>query len=300
MPSPQVIQANEKITMTEVKIDSIASEYHRQKAVLTAIMLLNQLIRSVQRHRGVTLALLAGNGVFIEDLALLQRQIERRIEALPVLCRDFANMITTQELDNIQQSWITISKDWENDALLENFEFHSHFIEQLIQMINRFSQTLEASIVETDSRHADYALLLKLICRRAPEMIEYVARIRGLATHAAVISECQDSHQQKLQYWIQFGRKLNSEIVTQLASQTAATRLEMGNMGQMKSYEFKLLLFLNTIERDVLAPKQVEADASVIFKMGSDIIDAYVEAVKDGIRFLQNQLDSDLEVWLAS
>ena len=295
----QIIPASEKVMTTDNDLQNVASEYHRQSAALQTIRLLNQLIRSIQRHRGVSLALLAGDGVFIEDIGELQGQIERRISSLPVLCKDYNSMTTAFEQENIRQNWVTISNDWENDALLENFEFHSHFVEQLIQMINRLSECLETPLCASEHGESQQASLLKLVCRRAPEMIEYVARIRGLATHAAVISECYESHRQKLRYWIQFGRKLNAEIVTHLETYSPSTRLEMGAMGQMKSYEFKLLLFLNTLERDVLAPKTIDTDANMIFRMGSEIIDAYVEAVKDGTRYLQEQLDRDLEHWLA-
>lgn len=291
-----VIEGHEKR-----QVDAVTSLYRERHSILTLMRQLNRLVNAIQQHRGVSLAHLAGDGLFTEDVAQVQAQVNRRLLVLRKSIDHFDQLITPSEQQNIQHGWNTVCHDWEGDALLENFEYHSFLIDQVLQLSSGLARRLEEPLkpsVGTADALVTEDLVLPLVCRGVPELIEQLARIRGLATHAAVVGGCDEEHDKKLKYWLQCAERQNHELIRQIDTMDHGLKSGWKSLAELKNYELKLAFFLNTIKKDIVGGDCSKADARQLFTLGSEIIEAYVEGVDGGISLLQTRLESNLESWL--
>jgi hypothetical protein len=327
-----IVDSANLMTVNEDEVDTqlalLNRRYRDRLTALNLIRQLNKLVSAVQRHRGVTMALLSGNdrsgkdgsgndqpsnvaanGLVVEDLEQLQQQVQRRLQFLMQTCVGCDYLLPRAERDRILNAWATICNDWQGDALLDNFELHSHFIEQLLQLMASLSRSIRPPLVEARlgdevgvgvlSEASEEQLKLQtFICTKVPEIVEQFAKIRGLATHCAVVRVCEKNENQKLRFWLQCARDLNANMLETIEALPEVVKSEMSSLADMKSFEFKLMFFLNSIDRDVLGGDKVSASASALFELGTEIIDAYVVGVRDGIAFLQHGLEQELERWL--
>ncbi|GAB3092753.1 hypothetical protein G8770_05700 [Aestuariicella hydrocarbonica] len=296
-----VIEDHEKLQM-----EAVTRVYRERHSILTLMRQLNRLVNAIQRHRGVSLAHLAGDGLFMEDVNQVQAQVNKRLLVLRNTCDQFDHLVSPREQENIQHGWNTVCHNWEGDALLENFEYHSFLIEQLLQMSVRLANRLEEPLMSASGLSATVEpanpvhseLILPLVCRNVPELIEQLARIRGLATHAAVVGDCDAEHDKKLQYWLQCAERQNRELIHQIDGIRHEIKNSWKTLTELKNYELKLAFFLNTISKDIIHGDCAKADARQLFVLGSEIIEAYVDAVDGGISLLQTGLEKELEGWL--
>ncbi|MYM64657.1 hypothetical protein [Pseudomaricurvus sp. HS19] len=297
MEAKAVVENHEKL-----QLEAMTRTYRERRSVLVLMRQLNRLISAIQRHRGVSLAHLAGDGLFMEDVHQVQAQVAKRLLVLRSSVDDFEALVSTREQQNIQHGWNTVTHDWEGDALLENFEYHSFLIDQLLQLDVALGRRLEeplqvaAGLLQQELYKEDD--ILPLVCRRMPEQIEQLARIRGLATHAAVVNECDGEHDKKLQYWLQCAERQNRELMQQIDTLEGNLKSNWRTLTELRNYELKLAFFLNTIKKDILHGDCRKADARQLFTLGSEIIEAYVEAVDGGITLLHVRLEDELESWL--
>lgn len=285
------------------KIELVTYSYRQRHAILTLMRQLNRLISAIQRHRGVSLAHLAGDGLFMDDVTQVQAQVNQRLTVLKHSVDVFDLLVSSHQQQNIQHGWNTVCHDWQGDALLENFEYHSFLIDQLLQLNANFGRQLEPSLLAASDLESDQSgsaddAVLRLVCRQVPELIENLARIRGLATHAAVVHQCDDDHQKKLLYWLQCAQRQNSELIATVDVLESGIKNAWRSLSELKNYELKLAFFLNTVTKDIIQGDCCQADARQLFALGSEIIDAYVEGVDGGISLLMVRLESELESWL--
>jgi hypothetical protein len=294
--------------------DSFCIAFRQRQDALSLLKQLNQLAKAVQRHRGMSMALLAGNAVFQGDFNLLQKQLERRLASLEAFAKHTGGLLNQRDKDNLHNAWHTIRADWQGDDVIDNFELHSHFIEQLQGMMVSISKGIErpvsAMVAEAanlpmppEDNHAYPRLfkqieLLNFVSSQVPAMIEQIARIRGLATYAAAKGVCDYHHDRKLRYVISCARAQHEKLRHQ--SERLETLLLGGiaSLPLIKTYELKLMFLLTTVESDILSGGTITTSSHQVFKLASEIIDVYVKVVEDGLALLSRWHEEDLESWL--
>ncbi|MBR9911850.1 MAG: hypothetical protein GYB33_16015 [Gammaproteobacteria bacterium] len=291
------------------EMQRVIGVYRERQSVLTIVRMLNHLISAIQQHRGVSLAQLAGDGLFVADVSKVQSQVNKRLWVMEHSCDHYDSLIPEHVRSNIQHSWNTVCHDWEGDALLENFEYHSFLIEQLLQLSTDLARGLgeplalvcnlsAAAVPKASSVLNEW--ILSLVSRALPQLVEHLARIRGLATHAAVVGQCDEEQAKKLRYWLQCAEQENKDILRQIEHMGATPKNGWKSLAELKNYELKLAFFLNTVSRDIIHGDGTRSDARSLFTLGTEIIDAYVAGVDGAISVLQGGLEEELECWLSS
>src|SRR5690606_19261770 len=119
--------------------------------------------------------------------------------------------------------------------------------------------------------------LLHFATRQAPDMIEQVARIRGLATYAAAKKHCDYHHDRKLRYAISCARTANEKLRQQAARLEGIVGGEVHSLSMVKTYELKLMFLLNTVKMDILAGNTITAESRQLFGLATEIIDIYIK-----------------------
>lgn len=288
-----------------------SSLYRQRQLALTLIKQLVQLTKGVQQHRGMSMAMLGGNQHFRADFLQLQRSLERRILALQAFTTD-SRMLSEKEQQNLHNAWVTISRDWQQDSVIDNYELHCHLVEQLLITLASLSRQLEEPLSEqsnpTQASGTKAGLgrpsrlqnleLLHFCTRLMPAVVEQIGRIRALASYAAALGHCDSHHDGKLRYVIQNTQVNNEKLRHQIRRLESLLGPEFNQMGELKRYELKLMFLLNMVETDVLTGELITADSNRVFKVATDIIDVYLQVVEKGILLLSQWLDRDLEAWL--
>jgi hypothetical protein len=120
--------------------------YRQRQDALTLALQIVRMIKAVQRHRGMSMALLGGNPLFRDDFTGLQQQLERRLHALQALAAS-STLLTEREQSHLHSAWLTISRNWQQDSVIDNYELHGHLIEQLLVMLATLSRALEKPLM---------------------------------------------------------------------------------------------------------------------------------------------------------
>ena len=296
------------------EFEEFCTMFRRRQDEITLIKQLNQLSRAVQRHRGMSMALLAGNAMFRGDFDILQRQIERRLASLEVFAGRQELLVGERDMENLRYAWQTIREGWHDDDLIDNFELHSHFVFELHTLTNNLSRKLEqpvsvilAEAMGTSAPNADggqYPKMFKQIellnfaSRQVPTMVEQLARIRGLATYVAEKGLCSYQIDRKLRYEISCARASNEKLRHQSERLESILAGSMPGLSLIKTYELKLMFLLNTVETDVLAGTTISTSGHQLFKLATEIIDVYLKVADEAMDVLSIWNDQDLEGWL--
>lgn len=290
--------------------------FRQRQDALLLISQLNQMAKAVQRHRGMSMGILAGSTLFKGDFDVLQRQVERRLSTLQMFAKQTTGLLSAREKENLHNAWLTIRADWQDDDVIDNFELHSHFIEQLRHMVINLAALLEKPVsvvaaelagieLSGDSEHDNYPLMFKQIelinfaLREVPSMVEQVARIRGLSTYAAAKGECDYHHDRKLRYAIACAKEFNEKLRLQAQRlQGEVLNGELPGLALVKTYELKLMFLLDTVDSDILSGREITANSHSLFKLATEIIDVYLQIVDDAMVVIGQWHQEDLERWL--
>ncbi|WP_238526770.1 hypothetical protein [Cellvibrio japonicus] len=288
--------------------------FYQRLDALTLIKQLIHMVKTVQRHRGMSMGMLGGNLSFRDDLAKLQTQQERRLRLLQAFAARAGNLLSEKDQENLNSAWATICHDWQQDSVIDNYELHCHLIEQLLSMVATLGKQLEqpTSITLTELNnpnvtHNDdppfpnrykHLEVLHFSTRLMPAVAEQLGRIRALATYAAAVGVCDKDYAGKLRYVIQCTRVNNEKLRHQTKRLEGLLDAELGLLGQLKSYEIKLEFLLSMIESDVLAAHSIHADSNRFYNLATDIIDVYLQVVEDGVELLAQWHEQDIDHWV--
>jgi hypothetical protein len=285
--------------------------YRRHHDAIVLLRQLHALAKAVQRHRGMVMALLAGNLAFAEEFALLQLEVARRLATLEAFAQVSGDLLSERDQGNLHNAWQTICADWQQDAVIDNFELHSHFIEQLHGMIGALAKSIERPVswlvapamAEALAHHAPQQTfkqheLLNFITKQLPDMVEQMARMRGLSTYAAARGTCEYFLDRKLRFALQCVRAQHEKVRQQAERLHGLLEARLTSLSFIKTYELKLMFLVNTIERDVLAGGDITSSAHQLFKLATEIIDVYLKVVEEGFEWIAKWQDEDMESWL--
>jgi hypothetical protein len=296
-------------------IELFTDMFDRRQQVLLLTIQLIQMIKAVQRHRGMSMGLLGGNKQFNEELLKLQGKLKRRLSLFLAFAAKTQNLLVERDCENLESAWLTISHNWQQDAVIDNYELHCHLIEHLLTLLNTLSRQLEspmsailASQNETLIVHATgahYPKRLKQLevlhfsTRLMPAVAEQIGRIRALATYVAALGSCDADFTRKLQYVVQCTRINNEKLKHQAKRMENILDKDSPLLSPLKSYEIKLNFLLNMVEQDVLKENgMTTADSNRLYEIATNIIDMYLHIVDEGVKLLEHWHHDEIENWL--
>jgi len=288
--------------------------FHQRLDALNLIKQLIHITKAVQRHRGMSMGLLGGNALFREDFARLQHQIAERLNLFIAFATRGNQLVPQRDQENLQSAWLTISHDWQEDSVIDNYELHCHLIEQLLGLLAVLAKQLEQPIAallantnEPTQIHATTTIypnrfkqleVLHFSTRLMPAVTEQIGRIRALATYTAALGYCDADYASKLRYVIQCTRVNNEKLRHQAKRMEGILEKDSPLLNQLKSYEIKLTFLLNMVEQDVLKDGKLVADSNRLFELATDIIDMYLNSVDEGTALIERWHHDEIENWI--
>lgn len=300
-PSPSDASGNPNSQAT-------AALYNEQLHCLPIIKLLNRVIKSVQKHRGTSIACLGGDVGFEQVTDQLQNQIDKQLLLISNFAQSSPKILTIKQLFAIQQNWHTIKVGWRDDTIIENFEFHGHLLDQLQGLIrnlcfHHFPQMNGGSSTKQDETEVSN-FLLEAVLRDIPDNIELLARLRGLATHATSTKTCDEQMRVRLGFAIKQSREQYRRLATRLRQfnlDTDPWLIQGANsVNQVDPHQVKLDDLLSIIEIEVINSKRVIAKTDTIFNRATEIIDLLWLVSEQGISAIERQIYQEIDHWTES
>lgn len=314
LPVNGTVIQQEQVDSSDEQYQHFSKAYRRREDTLTLVHQLNQMVKAVQKHRGISMGLLGGNAVFEGDFNTLQHQLERRLATLEAFAGHVGGILTDKEKDSLHLAWATIRQNWQDDDLSDNFELHSHFVEQLLGMVYSLAKQLEKPLTpelvdtqeEGSAPEGDAAYprmfkqieVLNFVAKQLPDMIEQIAKVRGLGTYAAATGLVDYPHDRKLRFLLQCARQQSEKLRHQAERLEGILDGSLPSLADLKNLELKLMFLLNTIEKDVLSGTTITASSQQLFKLATDLIDVYWNVVNQGLGLVRTWHEDDLEAWL--
>jgi len=297
-------------------LDAFTRLFHQRLDALVLIKQLIQMIKAVQRHRGMSMGLLGGDAQFREEFIHQQQVIDKRLELFIAFAAKTPQLLPLREQENLQSAWITISNDWQHDSVIDNYELHCHLIEQLLALLASLAKQLEQPIAALLAANNEPTLVhatgtvypnrfkqlevLHFSTRLMPAVAEQIGRIRALSTYTAALGYCDADYASKLRYVIQCTKVNNEKLRNQAKRMEGILEKDSPLLNQLKSYEIKLTFLLNMVEQDILKEGDITADSHRLFDIATDIIDMYLHIVDEGTALIEHWHNSEIENWLAS
>ena len=308
MPNIDTVK-NASKSMNIVATKTVAKYLHHLRSI-TMIRQLVPLITASQQHRGATLALLEGDEYFSEKVSALQNEIGCRFTTLQLLNQELSEPVPVSDINSLMQEWNTV-RDWSGGTSLENFNLHSHFIEQQMKLVWHVAEKTNCFLLAATPKDTEQqsvlshqqellsgdTLLVQFILLETPELMELLARVRGLTTHACVVGVCDPEHSSWLDYLLkQLNQKKERFRVLSKSLQRYALR-DVPALIDLQIQDVRIVQLVQLIENNILYKEKIKIDSHSIFTMATNIINSQTEVVKQGLDFIQNKIHRQLDGW---
>lgn len=278
-------------TLSTATLLRLRGRFHETRLILDQMRQLLKLTTLIQHHRGACMALLGGDSTFSTRQAQLQNEAKLRIQVLELDSEAAWSDISAAEIENLHCAWKTISHNWHDDSVLENFEYHSHLIDTLNKLLRLSGESLGQTLIEgnaSDEGSAYGALqLISLVSKQLPELVERLAQLRGLSTHAAVVRQCDALTFNRIEY---LQKKFRLEVVQldqNLMGLSEGFRERLPTLQQFKLTQVKRDYYLEILTNEILHQNEITTSSEVIYGMASSIIDTYVALAMDGLDVIE-------------
>lgn len=283
-------------------VERVIAKYLHHVRSITAIRQLISLITVAQQHRGTNLALLEGDSSFADKVADLQTEIDYRLVTLQILNQELSTPIPPQVIRTLLQEWETV-RNWSGGEALENFNLHSNFIEQQMELMSRLAEKTHGFALASSSGpsssdpSSDDTVLVEFILVETPGFMELIARMRGLATHACVIGACDSDHSSWLDYLLK-QLKLKKERFRVLSKLLQKYSLhDVPALIDLQIQDVRIVQLIQLVENRILYQDKIELDSHHVFSMASSIVNSQKEVVRQGLDFIQNKIRRQLDDW---
>ena len=280
--------------------------YLQQLNLLTVIRHLSMLLMEAQKHRGTSMAVLEGDLEFEPQVLHEQYIMQRLIEVVNHFNQNYCPTVLADKWQNVEQGWQSLIHNWRNDTVIANFEFHSHIIESMVKLIwdlageaGYFSSVpdnnsitgygdTESTLIYSEKNHEH---LIQISLKLMPEMLENIAKLRGLATHASVRGYCDGVTQSHFSYLLQ-SLNLNKEklrLVTRSLQPDALRAVP--SLPSILLYEHRLDQLQLLIQNKIMNNEEISLKGVYIFNFATEIIDVYSQIIRDAISAFQHRLE---------
>lgn len=282
-----------KASVTEMKnnpsLSAVRQAFERHQLRQDCVKLcqnLVQLIVHLQQHRGTTLAILGGDDFFEPRLQAIKKHI---VEDLQELQKQRKHLVDEDTWQNLCSEWFTVNHHWRQDSALQNFEIHTHLIQQLLRQLKNYYHS--PLFEHLDVIHNPIA---RLVLTELPEFLETAAQIRGIGTHLLASDTSETYFADRLKYLARyFTRTL--QHVEQL--------YDTGRLINSESQWLEIVRAWNTIDEAVakLDVKRAEGmPPEQFFSETSHIIYYIQQCLKLGLKRLNTATDQAIKAWIES
>ncbi len=253
-------------------VKSASLQFLDQQNCLLAIKLFCRLTRSIQKHRGASIACLDGDIKFTPVVLSLQAQIVQYLEAISLFNMQHTGLLDAASLNNIKGEWATIEEGWQKDHVVQNYEFHCHLLEQIRKSIRYLLGDYLMTPLSKDETvfRQDFEASFIAIT----DTIELLAKLRGLVTHVASLKAKNNDLYIRMEFILRTIPQESAGLYHILQEKSTAS-LKVSGLNHLALQQNRVRSLLDNIQKTIVDSDEVSADAETLFDQATTIIDTY-------------------------
>ena len=283
------------------QLEARSEEYLRQRNYLVLLSHMALMLLEMQTHRGASMAMLSGGNEFIFTVIGAKRRVISCIHFIDNFSVQIGDEKKGDSWSQIKSEWKALNQQLQSDDCVSNFEFHSHLIDGLINMMmevskkvgeTRLFEAKSSSFHEGRARH----LLLHICLKLMPCLVENIAKLRGLSTYLCVTGQADERVVSRLASLQQKINKNKEDLRQACKALPQASFSEVPALGAILLHEHKLGQLQRLVQSKVMDVARMELDGGRLFSMATETIEAYYQVMVDGLACFQQDLQ---RCWLA-
>lgn len=247
------------------------------------IKTLCELSKVVQKHRGASIACIDGDEQFLPLVSHLQTQVRQIFQVL-YQCEERQTMIGQTKLDAIVSDWRTIQANWQQDTVIQNYEFHGHLIE-VLRVLQRSSIDSYLLNTELSINNPGFTQGIHTLFYDIPEYIELLAKLRGLSTHVLVSKNCDHDYAIRISFLRRTVQK-ESKNLNRTLKKMSDPFSNMAPLNELSDIVPMLDEFLLRVDQSILERKKVRGSSRQLFVLATKVIEFYWRVVVEGFSIL--------------
>ncbi|WP_432454585.1 MULTISPECIES: nitrate- and nitrite sensing domain-containing protein [unclassified Agarivorans] len=240
----------------------------QQYAGLNTLKQLKNLLVALQKHRGLSSAILKGNTQAEAELATQQQQI-RRYQS--TLCED--QFIAEQaRWDSFSQHWQSLQHSWQNNNLENNIAQHSLMIKNLLFLAQDLAGFYSLANLSKQHKNIDF-LWFELL-----ETAESIGQARALGSGLAAANQSSSVERIRLAFLHNKIAQIDAHSLNHFADSF---------IPQDPSYQPLLEKLLQTIQLELINKPRPTINVADYFQQASAVLDGLYQLFDAGIAHLE-------------
>ncbi len=244
-----------------------------QRFTAPALKLLIRLIQEIQRHRGMSTALLAGDASFALRQAMQATKVDELLNALKEL-QNQENIHFFNALDTLSAHWEELLDQQEGESVERSFARHTMLIAQLIPWIDRLMPASTLNRAEQHQRR-----VIDNFCFRLPNLSELLGQARALGSWVAATGGCSPMIRVRLIFLLARAETLFAEAENGDACPATSETMAGDIIHQV----------VKTIRTEMLANSGITMPPPRYFELTSRAIDAVFDWIEASGSDIENQ-----------
>ena len=241
-----------------------------QKIALVLSQEILELVNMLQKHRGMSSAILGGNDDFRGAIKQLDDLIQQKLTTILSEVTVHNELFETEVWSDIKYRWDHRCYRWDEFEMLKNIENHSFLIQIILDQINLLSD--RAGLTASSEEHSN--LLAREVLREMPEMVEHIGQMRAFSVYCAAMHGCSTDSKLHLMY---LSRSVSESINRKNSVLQVPDRLDK-----------KVRELLDLIKQDIVESKTVSINPDAMFDLCTRVIDDYLSLSKGSIAKLKH------------
>lgn len=275
------------------------AEYLQQLNTLMLVRHVTLLMIEVQKHRGASMVVLAGNQEFANRVEHSQRVILSYIEIIQQLNLQAGEPIAREKWQSVTHDWQALIAHWQHDPVMANFEFHNHLIDLMVKLIwELISQCHFSGNARSESTEGEgmSQVLLTITLKLMPGLLENMARVRGLAAHVCSLGASSpefDSRFVALLHDLSMTKEKMRAISRGLQHDTLRA---VPSLPEILLHDHKLDHLKQIVSTRIIAATHITVESEELFDFASDVINTYAQVIHDGITYFRRGIVHQLQL----
>jgi hypothetical protein len=250
---------------------------NKQLTGINSIININELVKLLQKHRGLSAAFYSGDDNVIRELGPLVMKISTLILTL----NKVSNMTKSDRWLGFNDHWSRLSQHKKGISAEDSFEQHTKMIANILYLLEDIAEQHALT-----KEHLNDFINIGFLWRELLAIIESVGQSRAVGTRTVTIKYCSSVDKIKLKFLQQHISVVSEEVLKTLLNNSQQIKfVELIEQGLESTH-----YLTTTITDDILNVDKIIIDRTVYFELATDTMEKLNQVFSYQVEQLQQSL----------